>query len=186
MWVHMLHKCTLVHKSFLAEITHKWFLSCVQCVMQVMFLSCFECLITLITRISIYRCVHNTDVTHQLFTFRVHFIAWSTHKRCLWVSLHVKMQTRLSLEARTTVIALEPSLCHMFAFVGSQVTPLSECHATNITGIGIPLAVFILTRNIIIIVLIIACITTTITIIVLLCNGYWVTPGLDSCPFQGT
>jgi len=98
----------------------------------------------------------------------------------------VKVQTRLGLEARTTVIALEPSLCHMFAFVGSQVTPLPERHATHITGIGIPLAVFILTRNIIIIVLIIACITTTITIIALLCNGHWVTPGLDSCPFQGT
>ena len=96
------------------------------------------------------------------------------------------MQTRLGLEARTTVIALEPSLCHMFAFMGSQVAPLPECHATDITGIGIPLAVFILTRNIIIIILIIAGITTTITIIALLCNGYWVTSGLDSCSFQGT
>jgi hypothetical protein len=98
----------------------------------------------------------------------------------------MKMQTRLGLEARTTVIALELSLCHMFAFVSSQVAPLPERHATNITGIGIPLVVFILTTNIIIIILIIACVTTTITIITLLCNGHWFTPGLDSCLFQGS
>jgi hypothetical protein len=98
----------------------------------------------------------------------------------------MKMQTRLGLEASTTVIALEPSLSHMFAFVGSQVAPLPDCHATNITGIGIPLVVFSLTRNIIIIILIIASINATITIITLLHNGHWINPRLDSCLFQGT
>lgn len=53
MRIHVLHKCTLVYKRFLAEVTYKWFLSRVQCVVQVMFLSCFKCLITLIARISI-------------------------------------------------------------------------------------------------------------------------------------
>lgn len=83
MRIHVLHKCTLVYKCFLAEVTYKWFLSCVQCVVQVMLLSRFECLIALVAWVSIYRCVNYPDVTHQLFTFRVHFVAWLTHKRCL-------------------------------------------------------------------------------------------------------
>jgi len=188
MRIHVLHKCTLVHKCFLAEVTYKWFLSRVQSVVKVMFLSCFERLITLVAWVSIYRCVNNPDVTHQLFTFRVHFVARLTHERRLRVTFHVEMQTGLGLEARTTLITLKPSLCHVFAFVGGQVAPFPECHATHITRMGIPLHAYIVTRNIITVILIMAftSIITITIIIILLLQELWLALGLNSCPFQGT
>lgn len=103
--------------------------------------------------------------------------------------LHVEMQTGLRLEARTTLITLEPSLSHMFPFVGGQVAPFPECHATHITGMGTPLSAFTVARNIITVILIMAFIiitTTTITIFTLLLEGSWLTPGPNSCPLQGS
>jgi hypothetical protein len=102
------------------------------------------------------------------------------------VPLHVEVQTGLGLEARTTLTALEPSLCQVFAFVGGQVAPFPECHATHITRMGILLPVLILTIILIIAFINIATTITTTTTTILLLDGYWLTLGFNSCPLQGT
>jgi hypothetical protein len=68
--------------------------------------------------------------------------------------------------------------------VGGQVASFPESLATHITGMGIPLPVFILTGHIFTVILIVA-FTNVNIIITLLCERHWLSFGLDSCSLQG-
>jgi hypothetical protein len=72
----------------------------------------------------------------------------------------------------------------VFAFMGGQVAPFPKSLAAHVTGMGIPLPVFILTRSIFTVILIVA-FTRINIVITFLCHSHWLPFGLDARSLQG-